>query len=284
MKKKIGIIGSSGLIGSALKKHLDNFVIIEIPGRSLYGSPELIAKSLENLDVIINLAGHPINGRWTKKRKKLIYESRVSLTANLIRAVAIMEKKPLQLINSSAIGIYRDSIISDEETLEYAENPIARLVKEWEKKAAEIRDLSVKLTIIRTGIVLSRKGGAYKLLRKIIKMGFGGIMGSGRQGYSFILLDDVVRAIEFIVNNQIDGIVNLVSPEPVDNKTFIKAMAGKLNRWSFFIVPGFVIKAIFSEGSVFILKGQKVLPGVLLKNNFRFIGNNLKTCLDILEK
>lgn len=284
MIKKIGIIGSRGLIGSVLKEQLNKFEVIGIPGRSLYRSPDIIAKYLENLDVIINLAGSSINGRWTKKRKERIFLSRVSLTENLINAIALLKRKPFRLINASAIGIYSDSLISDEEIFDYADNPLAQLVKDWEEKANIVKDLSVRLTIIRTGIVLSGKGGAYKLLRRIIKVGLGCIMGSGKQGYSFILIDDLTRAIEFIIINEIDGIVNLVSPEPVDNEIFIKAIAKKLNRPAIFRIPGFVIKALFSEGSIFLLKGQKVLPGVLLKNNFRFIGNNLKRCLDILEK
>jgi uncharacterized protein (TIGR01777 family) len=284
MINKIGIIGSSGLIGSALKKQLNKFEIIEIPGRSLYESPDMIAQRIENIDVIINLAGYSINGRWTRKRKELIYVSRVKLTENLVKAIALLKEKPIQLVNASAIGIYNDGAILDEASIDYADNPLARLVKEWEGKANEVKKLSVRLTIIRTGIVLSRNGGAYKMLKRIIKMGLGGIIGSGKQGYSFILLDDLVRAIELIINNQIEGIVNLVCPEPVDNKTFIKEMAKKLNRPAIFTVPGFVIKALFSEGSVFLLKGQKVLPGVLIKNNFKFVGNNLKSCLDILEK
>jgi hypothetical protein len=87
-----------------------------------------------------------------------------------------------------------------------------------------------------------------------------------------------------IINVQIEGIVNLVCPEPVDNRTFIKALAFKLKRPVFFTIPEFVIEAFLGQGSSFLLQGQKVLPSVLLKNNFRFVGNNLKTCLEILEK
>jgi len=284
MEKQIAIIGATGLIGSALKEHLKKFKIISVPGRSFYDSPESIARKLTDIDLIINLAGYPINGRWTKKRKKEIHKSRIELTSNLVKAISLLDKRPAHLISASAIGIYEDDGLYDESVTDYADNNLAKLVINWESAMRKVKELNVKLTVMRLGIVLSRKGGAYKSIRKIIKLGLGGKMGTGKQGYSFIIIDDVVRAIEFIIDKKIYGVVNLVCPEPVDNLTFIKGIAKKLKRPSIFTLPAWLIKSIFSEGSILILKGQKVIPGVLLKHNFRFVGNNLNSCLDILEK
>ncbi len=284
MNKKIGIIGSSGLIGTALKDKLRKYELVEIPGHSLYSSHQLIADKINGLDVIINLAGHSINGRWTSKRKMLIYKSRIELTNNLVQAISLLDHKPSHLINASAVGIYEDGNEHDENSFEYADNPLAKIVIEWESAAKKVSDFNVNLTIMRLGVVFSREGGAYPVTRRIFKLGIGGKIGNGKQGFSFILINDLINAIEFIIDKKIYGVINIVCPEPINNFEFTKEVAFKLNRPAIFTKPSFLIKCLFSSGSVFLLKGQKVLPGKLINQNFKFVGNNLKTCLDILEK
>jgi uncharacterized protein (TIGR01777 family) len=284
MKNKIAIVGSSGLIGSALKEHLRNYEIISVSGRDLFQPAELFCNKIQHTEIIINLAGYPINGRWTKKRKEMIYKSRIELTNNLVEVISLLNEKPVHMINASAVGIYRDGNLYDESANEFADNSLSKLVMAWESAANKVKEQNVNLTIIRLGIVLSRKGGAYKILRKIIKLGLGGKQGSGKQGYSFILINDLVRAIEFIIEKKIFGVVNLVCPQPIDNVTFVKELAAKLKRPLLFSIPAFILKAIYSEGSILFLNGQKVYPGILSKYNFNFIGNNLKSCIEILEK
>lgn len=284
MENKIAIIGSSGLIGSALIEHLSGFHIITIPGKKLYENPESVKNDLVGIDTIINLAGHPVFGRWTKKKKERIYESRVGLSLKLFEILKCLEKKPSHLINASAIGIYRDGFSNDEVSENYSDSELAQIVKSWESATNKIKELNIALTIIRIGMVLSRKGGAYKVQRRIIKLGLGGKLGSGKQGVSFILINDLVNAIKFIIENKIVGIVNLVSPEPVDNYTYIKEIAHKFKIPALFSIPGIFLKIIFKNGSMILLDGQKVYPGVLLRHKFSFMGNNLKKCIEILEK
>lgn len=284
MSKKIAIIGSSGMIGSAIKDYLKNYEIITVSGKDLLQPPELFYKVFQDVKIIINLAGYPINGRWTKKRKEMIFKSRVDLTKKLVEAISLLDEKPLHLINASAIGIYRDGNFYDESAEEFADNSLSKLVIAWEAAANKIKDLNIGLTIIRMGVVLSRKGGAYKIFRRIVKLGMGGRFGSGKQGFSYILINDLVRAIELIIEKKIFGIINMVSPQPVDNITFIKELASKLKRPYVFAIPAFVLKTIFLEGSILLLNGQKVYPGVLSKYDFDFFGNNLKSCIEILEK
>jgi hypothetical protein len=122
------------------------------------------------------------------------------------------------------------------------------------------------------------------LLRKVFKAGMGGIIGSGKQGFSFILIDDLVRIFVFVIRENIYGIVNAVSPLPVDNKIFTMELAKILNRPAIIPVPALFIKLLYGEGSCTILEGQKVIPARLIQKGFSFVGNNLNTCLQILEK
>jgi uncharacterized protein len=284
MNNKIAIIGSSGLIGSALIENFSNFHITTISGKKLYENPESVKNDLFGVDIIINLAGHPVFGRWTKKKKEKIYASRVGLSLKLFEILCALEKKPAHLINASAIGIYSDGYKNDETSENYSDDELATLVKKWESAASKIKELNIALTIIRLGMVLSRKGGAYKLQRRIIRLGLGGKLGSGKQVVSFILINDLVNAIKFIIENQIYGIVNLVCPEPVNNETFIKEIALKFKVPALLSIPGIFLKILFGYGSQILLNGQNVYPGVLLQHKFSFLGNNLKKCIEILEK
>ncbi len=283
MKHKLGIIGAGGLIGSRLILFFDSaYEVRIIKSKKLYLNPEELVSELDGLDIIINLAGYPVSGRWNNAIKKLIYDSRIITTRNLANAINLLKKKPVHYINASAVGIYADGLICDENSQHFADNFLAKVVADWEKEASGVE--KVKFTIIRIGVVLSRSGGAYSLLRKIFKAGAGGIIGNGEQGFSFILIDDLVAAFGFVIENNITGIVNAVSPNPVNNKIFTKELASALNRPSFLTVPGFALRILYGEGSTTVLQGQKVIPSRLVNSGFKFVGNNLKDCLKILEK
>jgi len=283
MKQKLGIIGAGGLIGSRLSLFLDSaYDVRKIKSEKLYLNPEELVRDLENLDIIINLAGYPVSGRWNDKIKKLISDSRIVTTHNLVNAINLMKVKPVHYINASAVGIYADGLICNENTQHFADNFLAKVVADWEKEASGVEN--VNLTIVRIGVVLSRSGGAYALLRKVFKAGAGGIIGSGEQGFSFILIDDLIAAFGFIIENNITGIINAVSPNPVNNKIFTKELASALNRPSFLPVPEFAIRLLYGEGSTTVLHGQKAIPSRLVNCGFKFVGNNLKDCLKILEK
>jgi uncharacterized protein (TIGR01777 family) len=285
MKKKLGVFGASGLIGSELIKHLDSsYEIHVIKSHNLYSVPEELSKKLADLDVVINLAGYPVPGRWNKRIKERIYESRVTTTRNLVSAISLMKNKPFHLINASAVGLYADGSYCDENSRNYADNFLATVVSEWEKEAWRIRDFGVELTILRIGIVLSTFGGAYSILRKIFKMGLGGVIGNGNQGFTFILLEDLVRIVDFVIKEKIYGIVNAVSPVPVCNKVFTKELAKILKRPAFIPIPGIIIRLLFGEGSCTMLEGQKAIPSRLKDMGFTFVGNNVTASLKILEK
>ncbi len=285
MELKIGLIGGGGLIGSAIKKELGkSYHITQIKSENLYSNEQKLASLLSGQDIIINLAGYPIAGRWNARVKKLIYNSRISTTRNLVSAIELLKDKPLHLINASAVGIYADNEICDEKSENLAGNFLAKVVNDWEKEAGRIEAQAVNLTIIRLGVVLSRSGGAYPILRKIFKLGAGGKIGNGKQGFSFILIDDLVSIIDYLIKNKIYGIVNAVAPTPVNNEIFTMELAKVLRRPAFFPVPAFVLKILYREGSSTLLQGQRVIPRVLMNHGFSFVGNNLTLCLEILEK
>lgn len=285
MKSKIGIIGAGGLIGTALLNSLEKIYDIRIiKSINLYSIPETIAPMLEDLNIIINLAGYPIAGRWSNKKKQLIYNSRILTTRNLVSAIGLLKQKPYQLINASAVGIYNDNELCDENSINFAENFLSKLVLDWEREVSNVGRFGVEYSILRFGVVLSRSGGAYDLLRKVFKYGMGGTIGSGMQGFSYILIDDLVEIMTFIIKTRIFGVINVVSPDPVINKLFTAEISRRFKKPSFFKIPAFVIKMIYGEGSIVILNGQKVIPKRLLDEGFVFVGKNLTTCLNFLEK
>ncbi len=285
MKINVGIIGGGGLVGSALKNYLEkSYNARLIKSALLYSAVADLASALKGYDIIINLAGYPIAGRWNARVKELIYNSRISTTKNLVEAIGTLDTRPVQLINASAVGIYADDETCDEESGNYAVNFLAKVVVDWEKEAANVEKSGVNLTVLRIGVVLSRAGGAYSILRKIFRMGAGGKIGNGKQGFSYVLIDDLVQIFDFVIKNRIYGIVNAVLPNPTDNKTFTRELALALRRPAVFTIPAVFLKFLLREGSSTLLEGQKVIPKVLTSKGFTFVGNNLAACLNILEK
>ena len=288
MKDKIAIIGAGGLIGSALTNLLaernDKYQIVKIRGKDLYSSAEIIKAKLKDAKIIINLAGHSIAGRWTKRKKDLIIKSRINTTDNLVNAVALLDKKPEMLINASGISIYQDGIVADESCTDYDDHFLSKVVQKWEYSARQIEKLNVKLAILRMGVVLSEKDGAYPQLRRVVKYSCSGIVGSGDQGFSFVHINDLVNAIIFIIENSITGIINLCAPTYSTNREFTQTIAEVLKRPVIFKIPIFVMKLVLLEGHIVLSGGQKGYPGVLLKYGFSFKYDDVYKCISKLEE
>ena len=283
--KNVAVIGSSGLIGSELCQHLKNsFKINRIRGRSLYEDPRKIAEIIKGNHIIINLSGQSISGRWNRRNMNLIEISRFKTTSNLINAFNLLEIKPELYINASGISVYNDGIIMDETSLDFSDNFLARVVRKWENIAFKANEMGIETSIIRIGMVLSLKGGAYPKLRKIVRFFIGGPVGNGKQGMSFIHLEDLVRTIEFIIYNNINGIINLCAPVPTTNGEFIKTLVKKLNRPSFINLPVFFLKLVLLEGHSLLSKGQRAFPGKLTEKGFIFLYPDICKCIDKLEE
>lgn len=294
------ITGGTGLIGSAMCKHLiSNQHNVTVLSRQ----PENVAKlcgnsvkaisSLEeidkhtNIEGVINLAGAPIADRpWSKKRKKVLEQSRIGLTSKLVNWITQRELKPDCLISGSAIGWYGDC--GDEiltENSDYHDEYTHQLCSAWENQALQVQNLGVRICIVRTGLVLAANGGFLKKMILPFKMGLGGKLSHGQQYMSWIHLNDLIRLLQFLLDKKNEsGIFNACSPSPVTNKEFSQTLAKQLHRPAFLPAPAWLIKLILGEMSQLLLTGQRVLPQKARALGFQFDYTELNTALaDILS-
>jgi uncharacterized protein (TIGR01777 family) len=218
-------------------------------------------KSISATDAVINLAGEPISERWTAEYKRAILESREIGTRKLVEAIADAEVRPRVLLNGSAIGYYGTS-----ETETFSENSppgtdfLAEVCGRWEAEAARVKDLGTRSVILRTGIVLG-KGGALAKMIPPFKLFAGGPIGTGRQWFSWIHREDLVRLILFCIDRpDIQGVFNATAPNPVRMKEFCRLLGEVMNRPSWLPVPDFALEILLGEGAKVVLEGQRVLP------------------------
>ena len=221
-------------------------------------------------DGIINLAGASIFNRWNDQTKKVIYDSRVLTTRNVVKAMP--KKEGMVLCSTSAVGYY--GFRGDEEILEDGtpgDDFLASLCVDWEDEANKAADKGVRVAITRFGIVLGKTGGALGQMIPAFKRFVGGPLGSGNQWFSWIHMEDLLNAFLFVLDNQqIRGPVNFCSPHPVKNRELAKALGKVLGRPSFLTTPGFMVKLVLGEFGSVLLEGQRVIPGKLLKHGFTF--------------
>ncbi len=268
VKKIVAISGASGFVGSCLKRHLLNsFHILPIKREEL-DDKEKLASIIDSSHIVINLSGASVLSRWTQKRKHILRSSRLKSTKKLVNAINASKNKPELFISTSAVGIYDSFGIHDENRYSYADDFLAQLCKDWEEEALKS---NVRTVIFRLGVVLGEEAGAYKQMIVPFRFGFGGKIGSGKQGFSCIHILDLMRAYEFVINNKrVDGVLNLVCPEPTTNKDFTNTLATNLKRPAFFTVPSFILKLLYADGAIILTSGQKVKPSRLLEYGFKF--------------
>jgi uncharacterized protein (TIGR01777 family) len=225
---------------------------------------------LEKQDVIINLAGASIFRRWNDDTKKLIYESRILTTRNVIDALP--SACSALLCSTSAVGYY--GFRGDEKVTEDDEpgtDFLARLCVNWEKEAGKAADKGCRVVIPRFGIVLGKTGGALGQMIPAFKAFVGGPLGSGNQWFSWIHMEDLLGAFLFILEEErFSGPVNMCAPNPVRNKELARTLGEVLSRPSCVKTPGFAIKIILGEFGNVLLEGQRVVPEKLLGSDFTF--------------
>jgi len=296
---RVCIGGGSGLLGTALAKELrDLGHEVSILTRSKKTSPEKIhwdpskgildAEALEGSDVIINLAGDNVaSGLWTKSKKTRIRESRLQSTALLSKTISELKAPPKVFINASAIGFYGDGGETPLTEISPAgDDFLANVCKEWENAALEHKNENTRRAQIRIGVVLSTKGGALAKALTPFKLGLGGRFGSGEQYFSWIGIDDAVRAILHIISKEtLEGPINLTSPNPLTNAEYTAALAGSVQRPAFFHVPAWLLRFIFGEmGEELFLVSSLVIPEKLLGSGFAFLHFDAKDAISALLK
>lgn len=291
---KIAIAGSSGLIGSALVEQLrtDGHEVLRIVRRPAIATTEVSwdpsskridLPKLEGVEVIINLAGAGVGDRrWTKKYKAEILNSRVQATKTLANATITL--KPKVLINASAIGFYGDTGEREvDENSSSGTGFLVDVVKAWEEATKVASESGIRVVNIRTGLVVSAKGGAWQKLLPLFKLGLGGRLGNGKQYWSFISLRDEIAAIKFLMtNDQISGPVNLTAPNPATNAQVTKAMAKVLKRPALLNVPSFALKIVLGEFSQEVLGSARVLPRKLMAAGFTFTDPDIVSAIKTL--
>ncbi len=283
---RILITGGTGFIGQELVRSLiksGDEILVKTrnikKAQRLFKDKIIAVKSFDEIsadskiDVIINLAGEGIaDKKWDDKQKAELINSRVNITSELIGLIAKLDTKPKQLINGSAIGYYGshgDKILNEESkpNQEFTHD----LCQKWEDEALKAKELGVKIAIIRLGVVLGNDGGTIKKMATPFKMGLGGQIGNGQQYFSWVHIDDVVNAINYLKDNDKEGIFNLTSPNAVTNREFTKSFGKAINRPTIFPMPALMVKTLFGEmGKTLLLSGQRVYPENLLQAGFEF--------------
>jgi uncharacterized protein (TIGR01777 family) len=291
---EVVVSGSSGLIGSALVESLAaaghrpvRLVRGEERGPdSIVWDPEagtIDAASLEGADAVVHLAGEGIaERRWTDAQKRRILESRTQGTALIASAIAGLERKPSVLVSASAIGFYGergDDVLTEDEP--GAHSFLGEVVAAWEAAAAPAARAGVRVVHPRTGIVLSPKGGALAESLPLFKFGLGGRFGNGKQWWSWISLPDEVRALQWLLDHELSGPVNLTAPEPVTNAAFTKALGAVLHRPTLFPIPRFgpALKLGGELARELLYTSSRVVPKKLLDSGFTFEHQDIHTAL-----
>jgi uncharacterized protein len=285
---QISMSGASGFIGSMLnKRFIENGWMVNVINREslAMNDKEFLERKIEGSDVVINLAGAPILKRWNDSYKKEIYHSRIDTTRKIVTAIKHSDRKPRVFISGSAIGIYNSIETHTEESQHFADDFMGNVCQDWEHEALEATGLT-RVVIFRTGVVLANNGGALKTMYFPFKTGLGGIIGNGKQAFSWIHISDLVGAFIYAIENvTISGIVNAVAPEPTTNYNFTKVFGKVLVQPTILKIPEFTLKLLYGEGSKALTIGQNVLPEKLLKAGFIFNFPTIrKALMDLYKK
>jgi len=241
-------------------------------------------KNIKDADVIINLAGRSIFHFWSESYKKQMYSSRVDTTRNIVDALP--EQSQAILLSASAAGYYGDSGESErDEGAPVGSDFLATVCRDWEKEAQRAAGKGARVVLMRFGVVLGRGGGAIATMKKPFSLGLGGPIGTGRQWFPWIHLEDLLDAILFLMDGSaLDGPFNCVAPERVRQVEFAKQLAGALKRPAFMPAPSFVMKTALGEFGKSLLSGQKAVPKKLTEHGFVFRYPRLESALqDILH-
>jgi uncharacterized protein (TIGR01777 family) len=281
---RVVVSGASGLIGTALVARLraSRHEVLRLVRRDPQGPDEvrwdpasglLDARDLAGVDAAVNLSGAGIGDkRWSDQYKALIRSSRIDSTRTLSTVCASLEPAPAVLLQGSAIGYYGNA--NGDQVLTERDSPgtdfLADVVRDWEAAAQPAVQAGIRVAYLRTGLVMTPRGGSFGKLLPIFKAGLGGKLGDGQMWWSWITLPDHVAAVEFLLASDIDGPVNLTAPDPVTNADFTKSLGGALHRPTLIPVPKLALDVVLGDFSDDVLGSARVMPTVLQDAGFAF--------------
>jgi uncharacterized protein len=293
---KIAIAGGTGFVGVRLVERLqaDGHQIILLTrnpaaAQKRFSQAEIVdftveaalQTSIDSCDAVVNLAGAPIaEQRWSEDRKQEILTSRKSATERIVAAIDRSPNKPQVLVNASAIGYYGISRTAQfDEDSPAGKDFLAEVCQTWESAAQQVTQSGTRLVILRLGLVLGNGGALGKMLTPFNTF-MGGPIGSGKQWFTWIHRDDVVKMIvTAITDPNMTGVYNATAPNPVTMQEFASVLGKVLNRPSWLPVPSFAIEALLGEGAVVVLEGQKVMPKRAIDRGFEFEYSDLQLAL-----
>jgi uncharacterized protein (TIGR01777 family) len=291
------ITGATGLVGSRLLAEIEGAVVFSRDPEAARtrlgdaasafawapGAGPAPAEAFAGVDVVFHLAGEPIaSGRWTAAKKDRIRLSRVEGTRNLVAAMATLDDRPKVLVAASAVGYYGDR--GDEELTEASSGGsdfLAEVCAAWEAESLKASDLGMRVVVARLGIVLAPDGGALGRMLGPFRKGLGGPLGNGRQWMPWVHIDDVAGLLLHAARTEaVSGPLNVVSPAPVPNKVFARALGSVLGKPAFFRAPRFGLRIAFGELSQVLLASQRVVPGVAAQSGYHFRYRELRPALE----
>jgi uncharacterized protein len=291
---KVAIAGASGFIGSALVPALaaEGHDVVQLVRREPQGAGEIAwdpgagtldAGGLTGVEAIVCLSGATLNRRWTEARKREIVGSRTGPATLLARTAASLDPVPRVFLCASGVGAYGlrgDEILTEESAR--GSGFLADVVRDWEAAAEPARKAGVRVVNFRHGIVLGRGGGALEQMLLPFKLGLGGRIGSGKQWWSWVHMDDLVAAYSFALRSDLADAVNLVSPNPVTNEQFTRALGDALRRPTLLPAPTLALKLRFGREmpGEMLLDGQRALPARLLDAGFEFTAPTIDVALE----
>ncbi len=287
---RIALSGSSGLLGSALSVCLTNHghTVVPIvrasevpaskaPQISMHPARGIAASQLEGIDAVIHLAGAGIaDRRWSAARKREILESRVRGTRFVAEAMATAQhecsRPPRLLLSASAVGYYGATSRVVDETSGAGLGFLADVVQQWEDASRSARDAGIRVVHLRFGVILAKQGGALGAMLRPFRLGLGGPLGNGQQGFPWVSRDDAMEVIRFCLNDaSIEGAVNVVAPAHTTQREFARSLGKALRRPAFLPMPAWVVGLLFGEmGRTLLLEGAFVAPSVLTQHGFQF--------------
>lgn len=292
---RVLITGGTGLIGRRLCKALlaegDELTVLSrdpasVPVKCGTGVHALASLAewhpAMSFDAVINLAGEPIiDARWSAQRKHVLWESRVTLTEELVRHIAAAECKPSVLLSGSAVGYYGDrGDLMLDEAADVGGDFAAQMCKAWEDAARVAESAGVRVCLLRTGLILSNDGGLLGRMLLPFKLGLGARLGNGNQWMSWVHIEDyVAMVLRLLRDKQTCGSYNMTAPQPVTNAEFTAALAVALHRPAFFVAPAALLNLVMGERACLLLEGQRVLPGKMEMAHHRFSFSNLADAL-----